>query len=173
MLNWNQKSNLVLIGMPSSGKSTLGKIIAKKFGLNFVDTDHLIEQHAGSSLQHIVNARGLKNFRRIEAQVVSGLELENHVISTGGSVIYSDRAMAQLAQSGCIVYLRLSLPTMMRRLHNVGSRGLAKLPGDSLHKLYFERQPLYAPWAERTLDNNWPLSAARQEHLLAQLSPDV
>lgn len=172
MLSWNRKSNLVLIGMPSSGKSTLGKIIASKFGLGFVDTDQLVEQYAGYSLQQLVNMRGIKNFRAIEAQVVGSLELENHVIATGGSVVYSEGAMSHLATSACIVYLHLSLPTMLRRLHNIGSRGLVKLPGDSLHKLYFARQPLYAHWAERTLDNNWPLSAARIDHLLASLSPN-
>ena len=163
------KSNIVLIGMPGSGKSTLGRRVARLQGLQFLDTDKLIEQRYGHSLQHIVNRHGYRYLRSIEAEVLSSLKLQNHLIATGGSAVYSDVAMRHLATSSRIIYLRISLPTLRQRVDNTASRGLAKLPGVSLQALYRERLPLYQAYAETTVDNNWPLSAWQLEKISNQM----
>ena len=163
------KSNLLLIGMPGCGKSTLGRQVARLLGLQFLDTDELIEQRYGHSLQHLVNRHGYRYLRRIEADVLSSLDLQNHVISTGGSAVYSDAAMRHLTASSRIIYLSISLPTLMQRVDNSASRGLAKLPGVSLQAIYRERLPLYQRYAEITVDNNRPLSAWQLEKIVKQM----
>ena len=101
----NLKSNIVVIGMPGSGKSTLGRIVAQKRGLSFIDTDSLLEAHENMHIQDIVNRRGVKYLRKVERQILSDLDLENHLISTGGSAIYSRSAMQNLARDGVFLYL--------------------------------------------------------------------
>lgn len=169
---WDQKSNLVLIGMPSSGKSTLGRALADRLGLNFVDTDRLIEQSEQCTLQQLVSRYGVRRLRAVEQRINAGLDLQNHVISTGGSVIYSDVAMQNLARIGCVVYLKLALGTVMRRLQNSNSRGLARQPNQSIPELYHQRIPLYESWAERTVNNDLPLTQLRLDQILMQLTPD-
>ncbi len=164
-----QKSNIVVIGMPGSGKSTLGKLIAQNRGLSFVDTDSLIEARENMGLQDIVNRRGVKCLRTIEADVIQKLDLENHVISTGGSAIYSDAAMRNLSLQGVILYLRISLPTLLKRITNGESRGLAKMKSHSLPRLYFEREHMYAAAADIFFDNDWPLTALTKASMLAYL----
>lgn len=170
--SWDGKPNLVLIGMPSSGKSTVGRWLAELLDLDFMDTDLLIEQREGCSLQQVVNWRGLRRFREIEAEVVSEINSNGHIISTGGSVVYSSHAMSHLASTACVAYLNLSLSTVLRRLLNSDSRGLAKMPSHSVADLFYRRTPMYQHWAERTVDNNWPLTAVRRDLLLQQLAPD-
>lgn len=154
-------ANIVLIGMPGSGKSTLGKRLAKQRGLSFLDTDKLIEADQNLPIQEIVNLRGVRYLRQIEERVLCALDCERTVIATGGSAVYSEPAMTHLGCGGIRLYLRINLPTLLRRVSNVGSRGLAKLPSHPLVRLYSERLPLYAAAADITLDNNWPLTGVR------------
>ena len=162
--------NIILVGMPGSGKSTLGRRLAKSHAMSFLDTDELIERRCGCSLQQTLNRHGYLYLRAIEQNVLSALQLENHVISTGGSAVYSAVAMAHLRSLGNIVYLHISMSTLLARVDNSTARGLAKLPQQSLHSLYRERLPLYRRWANVTIDNNRPLSAWQFEELVSKIN---
>ncbi|GAB1410002.1 homoserine kinase [Desulfovibrionales bacterium] len=147
----NTSSNLVLIGMAASGKSTIGRQLAASLGWAFVDTDHLLEAWWGASLQHIADTLGLQNFLRAEAEQILRLQLHRCVIATGGSVVYDERAMQHLIHLGHIIYLHTSFASIARRLRNPDSRGLAIGPGQSLRDLYEERAPLYERYAQTTI----------------------
>lgn len=146
------RSNIVLIGMPGAGKSTIGVILAKQTSRSFVDTDLLIQSQQQRPLQDIVDKDGYVALRKIEEDVLLGLALRDCVIATGGSAVYSDRAMARLALEGRIIFLDADLPTLESRVHDVGTRGLAKRPEQSFADLYHERFPLYANYAEITIN---------------------
>ena len=121
-------SNIVLIGMPGSGKSTVGVILAKMASLDFVDTDILIQRAAGKSLQEIVDADGYLVLRRIEEEVLLKLDCRDHVIATGGSAVYSPAAISHLKKDGVIVFLDVDIETLQSRIRNYETRGLAKRP---------------------------------------------
>lgn len=161
--------NIVIIGMPGSGKSTFGRRLAKHQGMSFVDTDVLIEKQFGCSLQTVLNRRGLNYIRALEAETVCNLASENCVIATGGSVVYSDQAMRHLKSIGTIVYLEITLRTILQRVKNVNARGLVKLPASTLQNLFFERRPLYEHWAELSVKNDRPLTAWHFDHVLVEL----
>ena len=163
------KTNIVLIGMPGSGKSTIGKRLAQLRGLPFIDTDEVIERTAKQSLQTVLDRRGLRYLRNLEAAVISSLELSNHVIATGGSAIYSQQAIEHLRSNSVIVLLSISMQTLNRRVTNAASRGLAKMPSHSLNRLYQERLPLYHAAADLVVDNNQPMSGVRLHQLMEQL----
>jgi shikimate kinase len=143
--------NIVLIGMPASGKSTLGVVLAKALGMDFVDTDLLIQRAHGKRLQDIIQKKGLKAFSAIEEETLSGLELENSVISTGGSAVYSEKAMMHLKKNGCILYLHVPFNEIQRRLRNITTRGIVMSPGTTLKQLYDERLPLYQHYADMVI----------------------
>ena len=161
--------NIIFVGMPGSGKSTLGRRLAKTHSMSFVDTDELIERRFGASLQQLLNRHGYLLLRELEQQVLCSLKLQNHVISTGGSAVYSAASMEHLASLGSIVYLHISVVTLLSRVNNSDARGLAKLPQQSLPSLYRERLPLYRRWANITIDNNRPMSAWQFEELVSQI----
>ena len=162
--------NIVLIGMPASGKSTVGRRLAKALNMDFIDTDNLLEQAENTSIQNIVNRRGLTYFRRLEEQILSNLRLENHVISTGGSAVYSHAAMQHLSDTGLMVYLKISLQTLNARLNNIDDRGLVKMPTYPLARLYKERYALYKQAADLSFDNSRPLTALRFDELIEQIN---
>lgn len=139
--------NIILIGMPGCGKSTIGVLLAKEAGYAFVDTDILIQEREQCLLQEIVDQRGHLELRRIESEVCRSLDLHHHVIATGGSVVYCPLAMAHLRSIGTTVWLQLPFPEIARRIDNFTSRGLAKADGQSLEDLFNERQPLYERYA--------------------------
>ena len=145
------KSNIVLIGMPGSGKSTIGIILAKRTSHDFVDTDVLIQSAQGRSLQDILDHDGYLALRDIESQVLQGLELRNHVISTGGSAVYSDAAMRHLKQDGVLIYLDVSLDTLRAHITDYETRGIAKRPDQSFDDLFLERTLLYRKYADITI----------------------
>lgn len=144
-------SNLVLIGMPGAGKSTVGVILAKKSSRNFVDTDVLIQTAQERSLQDIIDRDGYVALRRIEEDVLLGLSASNHVIATGGSAAYSDPAMAHLRSGGVIVFLDVDLATLQSRVLDFSERGLAKRPDQDFAELFEERAALYAKHADVTI----------------------
>ncbi len=146
------RTNVVLIGMPGAGKSTVGVVLAKRLGRGFVDTDLLLQQRAGKSLQRIIDEDGQQAFRRLEEQILCAFAGRDCVVATGGSAIYSEMAMRHLAANGIIVFLDVPLAELQQRLHDMQNRGLVIGPGAGLADLYSERLPLYRCWADITID---------------------
>lgn len=144
--------NIILIGMPGCGKSTAGVLAAKAMCMQFIDTDLLLQRAGGAKLQEIINTRGLDSFLQLEEEVLSTLSYDNCVISTGGSAVYYDRAMAHLHDMGKVVYLRLSYDQMRARIRNLETRGIAMRAGMTLRDMYEERRPLYEKYADYTVD---------------------
>ena len=145
-------SNIVLIGMPGSGKSTIGVILAKRASMDFVDTDILIQCSAGRPLQEIVDQDGYMALRKVEEEVLLALGCRNHVIATGGSAVYSPAAMDHLKTDGLVVFLVVDLATLQARIHDYGTRGLAKRPDQTLEELFMERSSLYTQYADVTMN---------------------
>ena len=167
------KSNLVLIGMPGVGKSTIGVVLAKHLGLNFIDTDLLIQSRASGRLQQIIDERGLADFLNLEEQVILDLKDRQSVIATGGSVIYSPLAMDSLRNNGHMIYLKISLPQLQLRLDDMGQRGVVIEQNQSFEDLYNSRTRLYEQYAELTVncDNQTPNKVVqRVEVAIAQTS---
>ncbi len=144
--------NIVLIGMPGAGKSTIGVILAKVLGYKFIDSDLLIQEQESCLLKDIIERDGLDGLIAIEEQVNANIVTENSVIATGGSVIYGERAMEHLRQIGTVVYLQLSFETISNRLGNIRQRGVVFKEGQSLKSLYEERCPLYEKYAHIIVD---------------------
>ena len=142
------QSNIVLIGMPGSGKSTVGIILAKMISRDFVDTDISIQMSQGRSLQDIVDMEGHMVLRQIEEDIIQDLMCVDHVIATGGSAVYSHSAMKHLKSNGVVVFLNVDLPTLKSRIHNFETRGLARRPEQSLEDLFEERLNLYKKYAD-------------------------
>lgn len=148
----NTRRNIILIGMPGVGKSTIGVIAAKELGYQFVDADLLIQQQEGRLLRQIIAQEGVDGFLRIENRVNASIWTERAVISTGGSVIYGKEAMEHLSAIGTIVYLKLPYPALQRRLKNLRDRGVVLKDGQTLKDLYEERTPLYERYADLTVN---------------------
>lgn len=145
--------NIILIGMPASGKSTAGVLLAKTIGYGFIDTDLLIQNDQRALLCDIIARKGAEEFIRIEERVNASLWAERCVIATGGSVIYGERAMRRFAELGTVVYLKLSEQAIERRLKNIVLRGVVmRRPGETVQDLYAERVPLYEKYAQVTVD---------------------
>lgn len=159
------RSNIVLTGMPGSGKSTVGVLLAKNTSRDFVDTDVLIQTSQNRSLQEIVDHDGYLALREIEEELLAGLNLRNHVIATGGSAVYSHAAMTHLSQHGVVVFLDVDAQTLKRRITDFSSRGLAKKPGQGLDELFEERYPLYLRYADITI----PSSQLTQEQVCTEI----
>ncbi len=144
--------NLILIGMPSAGKSTVGVIVAKNRGMSFVDTDVLLQTQQGRLLQNIIDMDGIENFLKIEESTILSLDCENTVIATGGSAILSESAMSHLKRNGIVVYLDIDIETVNKRLLNLKSRGVVLSPGQTLEEVYNKRKPLYTKYADITIN---------------------
>ncbi len=148
------KNSIILIGMPGSGKSTVGIILAKLTGRDLLDTDILIQLEQGRALQEIVDHEGHLALREIEQRVLLGIDHERHVISTGGSAVYSEAAMNHLKSLGPLVFLDVALPVLQQRIRNFDTRGLAKRPEQTLEDLFAERRALYQKHADITINGN-------------------
>lgn len=144
--------NIILVGMPGSGKSTVGVLLAKRTTRRFVDTDILIQLREHRSLQEIMNAEGYMRLREIEAEVISAFQGEGCVVATGGSAPYCPRAMATLQRGGVVVFLKVSVPTLRGRITDYETRGIAKPRDQSFDELFAERQALYIKYADITID---------------------
>ncbi len=144
--------NIVLIGMPGAGKSTVGVILAKVLGYRFIDSDLLIQEQEKCLLKDIIERDGLEGLLRVEEQVNSEINVEESVIATGGSVIYGPKAMEHLRKIGTVVYIQLSYETINNRLDNIRQRGVVFQEGQTLKDLYEERCPLYEKYAHITVN---------------------
>jgi shikimate kinase len=146
------RTNIVLIGMPGAGKSTVGVVLAKRLGFDFLDTDVLLQSRQGRRLQEIIDGDGLAAFRQLEEAALLSLACRRTVIATGGSVVYSQAAMTALRAGGTIVFLDLPLAELARRIQDMNSRGVVIDPGETFADLFARRLPLYRRWAELTVD---------------------
>lgn len=143
-----ERSNVVLIGMPGSGKSTVGVLLAKRSARGFVDTDLLIQTATGQTLQETVDRSGYQALRKVEEHELLKIELARHVIATGGSAVYSDAAMQHLRRSGVVVFLDVSLATVETRIGDFSLRGISKRADQSIQALFHERGRLYRHYAD-------------------------
>jgi len=145
-------ANIILIGMPGAGKSTIGVLLAKALGMAFIDTDLFLQASEGLLLQEIIDRSGVKAFLAAEERTLLYLGMEKAVIATGGSAVYGDKAMEHLKANGVAIYLHASLAELDKRLQNMTARGIAMPPGQDLAGLYRQRQPLYEKYADLTVD---------------------
>ena len=150
----NEKNNVVLIGMPGAGKSTVGVVVAKRLGYRFVDTDLLIQEQENRLLKEIIAQEGLEGFKAIENQVNADLETSHSVIAPGGSVIYCEEAMEHLKELGHVVYLRVSYEELASRLGDLVDRGVALKEGQGLRELMEERGVQYEKYADYIIDED-------------------
>mgnify|MGYP001432764742 CR=1 FL=1 len=144
--------NIILIGMPSAGKSTIGVILAKVLGYNFIDSDLLIQEQEGELLKDIISRVGIDGYIDIENQVNRDINVDRTVIATGGSVVYCQEAMEHFSETGTIVYIKLKYDTILRRIGNIRQRGVVLREGQTLKELYEERSPLYEKYADIIVD---------------------
>lgn len=144
--------NIVLIGMPGAGKSTVGVVLAKHEGFGFLDSDLVIQEKTGLLLHEIISREGDEGFRQVENRVNASIQAKHTVIATGGSVIYGREAMQHLRRIGTVVYLKLSCPSIAERLGDLKERGVTLKEGQTLQQLYDERVPLYERYADITID---------------------
>ena len=147
-----KKTNITLIGMPASGKSSVGVVLAKRLGKKFVDTDIVIQEKYGKLLKELIEEHGDEGFREIEDEVNAGLDLDNSIISPGGSVVYGEKAMQHLKEISVIIYLELSYTAIKSRLGDLRERGITLKEGQSLKDLYLERVPLYEKYDDITVN---------------------
>lgn len=145
-------NNVTLIGMPGAGKSTLGVVLAKVLGYEFLDSDLLIQKQEKRRLYQIIEEEGEEGFQAIENRVNASIDTENTVIATGGSVVYCSEAMEHLKSIGKVVYLKLSLKSLSKRLGDLNKRGVLLKEGQTLKSLYEERIPLYEKYADLVVD---------------------
>ena len=150
----NKKSNVILIGMPGCGKSTVGVVLAKNMGLRFLDSDICIQEQEDCLLHEIIASKGMDGFLAIENKVNASLNVKNHVIATGGSAIYGQEAMEHLKEIGTVVYLKLPYEEIKERLGDLVKRGVTFREGQTLLDLYEERVPLYEKYADIIIDCN-------------------
>ena len=163
------KTNLTLIGMPGAGKSTIGIILAKNLGLGFIDTDVLIQINQQKTLQQIIDESDHLKLREIEENEILKINIQNHVIATGGSAVYSDKAMGHLQFISKIIFLEIGFEEIKKRIHNFETRGIARSENQSFEELFKERQRLYRKFAEITIDCN----VMDQEELADEISRRV
>jgi shikimate kinase len=154
MIDANGMENVILIGMPGAGKSTVGILLAKRLGVAFLDTDICIQTGEGALLQHLIRSHGIDGFRRIEARYLCGLPARCGVVATGGSAVYSHAAMTHLKSLGPVVYLRIGLDALKMRLGNLDRRGVLRMPGQTIDMLYTERRALYERYADKTVSTD-------------------
>ena len=150
----DDRKNIVLIGMPGVGKSTIGVLLAKHLGYSFLDTDIFIQATEGKTLQQLIQKHGIAGFCDLEQDYILSILLNCHVIATGGSVVYGNAAMKHLKADSVVIHLNLSLDRLQKRLNDLDARGVAIAPGRNLSDLYAERHPLYLKYADHTVETD-------------------
>lgn len=164
--------NIILIGMPGSGKSTVGVVLAKVLGYQFLDSDLLIQEREGRLLSQIMEEDGIERFIEIENEVNAGIQAKHSVIATGGSAVYGGTAMEHLRKIGTVVYLQLPLKPLKKRLGDLKGRGVVVREGQTLKELYKERVPLYEKYAHLTVDETGQSIEETLETLVGKLKPE-
>ncbi len=163
--------SITLVGMPASGKSTVGRALAKRMNFEFVDVDHLIQDGEGLKLHQLIDRDGLEGFLDLEADYAEGIHGAGQVIAPGGSIIYRDRACEHLRSLGPVVYLWLPLDEVARRLGDLAARGVAIGPGRTLEDLYNERCPKYEQWATAVVDCRGLSAREAAERIVQVVAP--
>lgn len=149
-----KKDNIILIGMPASGKSSIGVIIAKVLGKDFLDVDLVIQQREKALLCDIIASKGTERFLRCEEEAILSITPENSVIATGGSAVYSEKGMRHLSERGTVIYLRVGKEVLFKRLKNIRQRGVVLRNGESLDQMYESRKLLYEKYADIVIDED-------------------
>lgn len=167
------KSNITLIGMPASGKSTVGVLLAKRLGYSFVDVDIVIQEQEGRLLKEIIEQEGTDGFLKVEDRVNRELDVKRSIIAPGGSVIYGEKAMEHLKAISTIVYLKLSYEEVEERLGDLKDRGVALKDGMTLRDLYDERVPLYERYADITVDETGKTPGKTVDELRAVMEAQI
>jgi len=144
--------NIIMIGMPGCGKSTVGVLLAKSAAMDFIDCDLVIQKRYGSTLQRIIDTKGIDFFRMAEEETILNVRTEDCVIATGGSAVYSPKAMEHLKKNGIVIYISLPIEEIKKRLTNIKTRGVAMNKGQTIDDLYIERRSLYEGYADITVD---------------------
>ena len=147
-------NNIILIGMPGCGKSTVGVLLAKILGYAFIDSDLLIQAREGKKLYQIINENGEEYFKAVENAVNASINTKNTIIATGGSVVYCKEAMEHLKSIGTIVYIKITPEQLLKRINNIATRGVVIKKGETLLDLYRERSPLYEKYADITVESS-------------------
>jgi len=166
----NNHDSIVLIGMPGAGKSTLGILLAKELGLDFVDTDIAIQVREGRTLQEILDGSDYLHLREIEEQVLLSQDIAGKVVATGGSAVYSEPGMARLKHNATVVFLDVPLRELRQRIGNFDSRGIARKPNQSLESLFEERCALYKKYGDIRVDCDQQSLQQTLDSVLQQLS---
>lgn len=162
--------NITLIGMPGSGKSSVGRALARRLGMAFLDVDPLIvDSHAATSLQEVLDRLGNEGFLDAEAEVIAALSCENTVLAPGGSAVLREKGARRLRELGKVVYLKLPCPVLERRLWNLSSRGVPLAPGQTLEELCALREPFYERYADVTVNADLPRVEDTVEQVLRAL----
>lgn len=143
-----QKTNIILTGMPASGKSTVGVILAKVLGMDYIDTDLVIQKREKALLCDLIRDRGVDGFLRAEEEAVLSVQEKNAVIATGGSVVYSDAGMRHLNEDGIVIYLKVEKEELFKRLHNIKERGVVLRPNETVEEMFESRSVLYEKYAD-------------------------
>ncbi|MCM8539097.1 MAG: shikimate kinase [Lentisphaeraceae bacterium] len=159
------KTNILLVGMPGAGKSTVGVLLAKDMSMNFLDVDVYIQGHEGRRLQDIIDNDGIDTFKELEEKYLRDINVSSYIISTGGSAIYSKSGIDHLKQTSVVVYLSINLETLKERLGDFSTRGVVIKPGQTFLDLYEERCKLYTEAADLTLDCN----GKTQDEIVAEI----
>lgn len=167
------KANITLIGMPASGKSTVGVLLAKRLGYSFVDVDIVIQEKTGKLLKEIIAEVGTDGFLDVEDQINSGLDVKRSIIAPGGSVIYGEKAMEHLKEISTVVYLKLGFQDVERRLGDLTDRGVALKDGMTLRDLYEERAPIYEKYADITVDETGKTPGQTVDELRAMMEARI
>ena len=143
-----KKTNIVLIGMPASGKSTVGVILAKVLGKKFIDTDLIIQLREDALLADIIKEKGVEGFMKSEEEAILSVDENNTVIATGGSAVYGEKAMEHLKKNGTVIYLKVEKDELFKRLKNIKERGVVLKQGETLEEMYYNRSVLYGKYAD-------------------------
>ena len=163
------KENIVLIGMPASGKSTAGVILAKMLGMDFVDTDLVIQQREKALLRDLIEKYGVEGFMEREEKAVLSVSPVNTVIATGGSVVYSEKAMRHLSSIGTVVYLKVAEDELLKRLHDIRERGVVLKDGETFKEMFDSRSILYERYADITIEEGSAGIEATLSEMLKEL----
>lgn len=168
-----KRTNIILIGMPGAGKSTVGVVLAKRLGLRFLDSDIVIQERTGKKLSEIIAEEGVEGFLATEDRVNAEICEEHCVIATGGSAVYGERAMRHLSENGTVVYLQVSYDDLVKRLGDLAGRGVVLREGQTLRDLYEERCPLYTKYADITIPEETFSIPDTVREICRQLAPEI